>query len=50
MVKVLKWNRRVVGFMAVAKMRSYRVLLLLGGDQVDKLSGTRLSSRSAIDR
>jgi len=36
-VKVFKWKRRVVGFTAVAKKRSFRVLLLFGGDQVEKL-------------
>ena len=36
-VKVLKWKRRVVDFTAVAKKRSYRVLLLFGGDRVEKL-------------
>ena len=37
MVKALKWKRRVVGFTAVAKKRSFRVLLLFGGDRVEKL-------------
>ena len=37
MGKALKWKRRVVGFTAVAKKRSFRVLLLLGGDRVEKL-------------
>ena len=37
MVKVLKWKRRIVDFTAVAKKRSYRVLLLFGGDRVEKL-------------
>ena len=37
MVKVLNWKRRVVGFTAVAKKRSSRVLLLLGGDREEKL-------------
>ena len=37
MVKVLKWKRRVVDFTGVAKKRSYRVLLLFGGDRVKKL-------------
>ena len=37
MVKVLKWKERVVGFTAVAKKRSFRVLLLFGGDRVEKL-------------
>ena len=36
-VKVLKCKRRVVDFTAVAKKRSYRVLLLFGGDLVEKL-------------
>ena len=36
-VKVLKWKRRVVDFTAVPKKRSYRVLLLFGGDRVVKL-------------
>ena len=37
-VKVLKWKRRVVDFTAVAKKRSFRVLLLFGGDRrVEKL-------------
>ena len=36
-VKVFKWKRRVVGFTAVAKKRSFRVLLLFGGDGVEKL-------------
>ena len=36
-VKVLKCKRRVVGFTAVAKKRSFRVLLLFGGDRVEKL-------------
>ena len=36
-VKVFKWKRRVVDFTAVAKKRSFRVLLLFGGDQVEKL-------------
>ena len=34
---VLKCKRRVVGFTAVAKKRSFRVLLLFGGDRVEKL-------------
>ena len=37
MVKVFNWKRRVVGFTAVAKKRSFRVLLLFGGDRVEKL-------------
>ena len=37
MVKVLKWKRRVVDFTAEAKERSFRVLLLFGGDRVEKL-------------
>ena len=37
MVKVFKRKRRVVDFTAVAKRRSYRVLLLFGGDRVEKL-------------
>ena len=32
-----KFKRRVVGFTAVAKKRSFRVLLLFGGDRVEKL-------------
>ena len=36
-VKVLKWKRRVVDFTAVAKKRRFRVLLLFGGDRVEKL-------------
>jgi len=36
-VKVFNWKRRVVGFTAVAKKRSFRVLLLFGGDRVEKL-------------
>ena len=34
---VLKCKRTVVGFTAVAKKRSFRVLLLFGGDRVEKL-------------
>ena len=34
---MLKCKRRVVGFPAVAKKRSFRVLLLFGGDRVEKL-------------
>ena len=34
-VKMLKCKRRVVGFTAVAKKR--RILLLFGGDRVEKL-------------
>ena len=34
---MIKWKRRVVGFTAVAKKRSIRVLLLFGGDRVEKL-------------
>ena len=37
MVIVLKCKRRVVGFTAVAKKKSFRVLLLFGGDRVEKL-------------
>ena len=37
MVEVFKWKRRVVDFTAVAKKKSYRVLLSFGGDQVEKL-------------
>ena len=37
MVIVLKCKRRVVGFTVVAKRRSFRVLLLFGGDRVEKL-------------
>ena len=37
MVKVLKWKRRVVDFTAVAKKRSFRVLLLFGGERGEKL-------------
>ena len=33
---MLKCKRRVVGFMAVAKKRSSRVLLLFGGEPVEK--------------
>ena len=33
MVKVLKWKRRVAEFTAVAKKRSFRVLLLFGGER-----------------
>ena len=36
-VKALEWKRRVVGFTAVARKRSFRVLLLFGGDRVEKL-------------
>jgi len=36
-VCVLKCKRTVVGFTAVAKKRSFRVLLLFGGDRVEKL-------------
>ena len=36
-VKVLKCKRRVAGFTAVAKKRSPRVLLLFGGDRVERL-------------
>ena len=36
-VKMLNCKRRVVGFTAVAKKRSFRVLLLFGGDRVEKL-------------
>jgi len=36
-VKVLKRKRRVVGFTAVAKKRSFRVLLLFGGDRMQEL-------------
>ena len=36
-VKALKWKRRVVGFTAVARKRNFRVLLLFGGDRVEKL-------------
>jgi len=36
-VKVLKRKRRVAGFTAVAKKRSFRVLLLFGGERVEKL-------------
>ena len=34
---LLKCKRRVVGFTAVVKKRSFRVLLLFGGDRVEKL-------------
>ena len=37
MVKVFNWKRRIVGFMAVAEERSFRVMLLFGGDRVEKL-------------
>ena len=37
MVEVFKWKRRVADFTAVAKEESYRVLLLFGGHQVEKL-------------
>ena len=37
LLKALKWKRMVVGFTAVAKKRSFRVLLLFGGDRVEKL-------------
>ena len=33
---MIKWKRRVVGFTAVTKKRSIRVLLLFGGDRVEK--------------
>ena len=36
-VKALEWKRRVVGFTAVARKRSFRVKLLFGGDRVEKL-------------
>ena len=38
MVKVLKWKRRVVDFTAVAKKRSFRVLLLFGRERGEKLN------------
>ena len=34
---MLKCKRRVVGFTAVAKKRSFRVLLEFSGDRVEKL-------------
>ena len=34
---MLKWKRRVVGFTEMAKKRSSTVLLLFGGDRVEKL-------------
>ena len=34
---MLKCKRRGVGFTAVAKKRSFRVLLLFGGDRVERL-------------
>ena len=34
---MLKCKRRVVGFTSVAKKRSFRVLLLFGGERVEKL-------------
>ena len=37
MVKVFKWKTRLVGFTAVAKKRSFRVLLMFGRDRVEKL-------------
>ena len=36
-VKVLKWKRRVVDFTAVAKKKSFKVMLLFGEDGVEKL-------------
>ena len=36
-MRELKCKRRVVGFTAVAKKRSFRVLLWFGGDRVEKL-------------
>ena len=37
MEKALKWKRMVACFTAVAKKRSFRILLLFGGDRVEKL-------------